>query len=82
LTQSEARTLAEDEFARRARRFVQVEGECEGNPALRVGCHVKLVDVSPRFDNTYYVTACTHRYDKLRGYSTEFHAESAFFGNP
>jgi len=81
-TQSEARALAEDEFARRARRFVRVEGECEGNPALRVGSHVKLVDVSPRFDNTYYVTACTHRYDQKRGYSTEFRAESAYFGNP
>ncbi len=82
LSQGEARSLAEAEFARRARGFVRVEAECEGNPALRVGSHVKLVDVSPRFDNTYYVTACLHRFDRQSGYSTQFSAEGAYFGNP
>jgi phage protein D len=79
-TQAEARALAEAEFAARARSFVRVEGVAEGNPGLRVGSHVKLIDVSPRFDNTYYVTACTHRFDMKRGFESEFVAESAFFG--
>jgi len=82
LTQTEARALAEAEFACRARRFVKLEGVAEGNPSLRVGSHVRLADVSPRFDNTYYVTACEHRYDMRRGYETAFSAESAYFGNP
>jgi phage protein D len=82
LSQSEARALAEAEFAARARRFVRVEGVCQGNPELRVGSHVKLADVSPRFDNCYYVTGCVHRYDEQRGYTTEFSAEGAYLGNP
>lgn len=82
LTQNEARALAEAQFAARARSFVRVEGVAEGNPSLRVGSHVRLVDVSPRFDNTYYVLATTHRFDVRRGFETEFTAESAFFGEP
>ncbi|HEU4621370.1 MAG TPA: contractile injection system protein, VgrG/Pvc8 family [Burkholderiaceae bacterium] len=82
LTQSEANALAEAEFAHRARAFVRVQGECTGVPTLRVGSHLTLKDVSPRFDNTYYATAVTHRYDQVRGYTTEFRAECAYFGNP
>ncbi|MEI8029435.1 MAG: contractile injection system protein, VgrG/Pvc8 family [Comamonadaceae bacterium] len=82
LTQGEADALAQAEFAQRARRFVRVQAQCEGNPALRVGSHVTLAGVSPRFDNTYYVTACTHRYDMLRGFETELCAESAYLGQP
>ena len=82
LTQGEADALAQAEFEQRARRFVQVEAVCEGNPGLRVGSHVTLAGVSPRFDNTYYVTACTHRYDMRRGFETELSAESAYFGHP
>ena len=81
LTESEARALAEAEFAARARCFVRVEGVAEGNPALRVGSNVRVRNVSARFDNTYYVTACTHRFDETRGYETTFTAESAYLGN-
>lgn len=80
-SQTEARALAQAAFAARARGFVRVEGVCEGNPNLRVGSHVALKDVSPRFDNTYYVTACEHRWDVARGFETQFSAECAYFGN-
>jgi uncharacterized protein len=80
LTSAEATALAEAEFAQRARRFVRVEGVCEGNPALRVGTEVTLKDVSPRFDNAYSVVACTHRFDVRRGYETSFIAEGAYLG--
>jgi phage protein D len=82
LTQAEADALAQAEFEQRARRFVRVLAVCEGNPTLRVGSHVTLADVSPRFDNTYYVTACTHRYDMTRGFETELSAEGAYLGYP
>jgi phage protein D len=80
LTRSEAQALAEAEFAARARGFVRIEGLAEGNPGLRVGSHVRLIDVSPRFDNTYYVVAATHRFDVRHGFETEFTAEGAYFG--
>jgi len=82
LTQGEAQALAEAGFAARARAFVRIEGLAEGNPTLRVGSHVRLVDVSPRFDNTYYVVAACHRFDMRHGFETEFTAESAHFGEP
>lgn len=81
LSASEARALAEAEFAARARRFVCVEGVAEGNSALRVGTKVRLTNVSARFDNTYYVTSCIHRFDMSSGYETHFSAECAYLGN-
>lgn len=82
LSQTEADALAKAHFAARARSFVRVEGVCEGNPSIRVGSHVALKDLSRRWDNTYYVIACEHRFDARRGFETAFTAESAFFGNP
>jgi phage protein D len=79
-TSAEATALADAAFDRRARRFVSVEGLAEGNPALRVGTHLTLAGLSPRFDNTYYVVQATHRYDVSRGYETEFRAECAYLG--
>lgn len=79
-TQREAQALADAHYDQRARRFVTVEGVAEGNPRLRVGTHVELKGVSPRFDNTYYVVRARHRYDVSQGYRTEFEAESARYG--
>ncbi len=79
---SEAQALADAAFDERQRRFVTVCGTAEGNPAVRVGTHVKLEGLSPRFNNTYYVTRCLHRFDLERGYETDFQAESAFLGSP
>lgn len=77
---AEARALAEAAFDQRARRFVRLDGVAEGNAALRVGSHVAVSGLSPRFDNTYYVVAACHRYDRRAGYRTEFVAECAFLG--
>ena len=76
----EAQALADASFDRRARRFVSVQGLAEGNPALRVGTHVSLAGLGPRFDNTYYVVRACHRYNQARGYETEFQAECAYLG--
>ncbi|HEX6828393.1 MAG TPA: hypothetical protein VF104_05385, partial [Burkholderiales bacterium] len=82
LSRTEAQALAEAQFAARARGFVRVQGVTEGNPSLRVGSHLRLADLSPRFDNTYYVVAAHHRFDMRRGFETEFTAECAYFGEP
>jgi phage protein D len=77
---AEAQALADAAFDRRARRFVRVEGTAEGNAALRVGTHLTLRGLGPRFDNVYYVTRACHRWDVTTGYETDFEAESAFLG--
>ena len=79
-TDDEAQAAANSAFEQRARRFVVVEGCAEGNPALRVGTHVALTGLGPRFENTYYVVSACHRYDLHEGYQTDFEAESAFWG--
>ncbi|GAB4275710.1 MAG: hypothetical protein Kow0092_31370 [Deferrisomatales bacterium] len=78
--EAEAQALVDARFAQRARRFVRVEACAEGNPALRVGAHVTLAGLGPRFDNTYYLTRVRHRYGGADGYQTEFEGECAYFG--
>jgi phage protein D len=82
MTDAEATALADAAFDRRARRFVVVEGTAEGNPALRVGTHLKLTGLGPRFSNTYYVVRARHRWDLAQGYATDFEGECAFLGVP
>jgi phage protein D len=80
-TADEAQALADAAFDCRARRFVTVDATAEGNPALRVGSHVTLKGMSPRFDNVYYVVRACHRWDLCGGYETDFTAECAYLGD-
>lgn len=79
-TDAEARAIAEAAFDQRARRFVRLDAVSEGNAQLRVGTHVAVTGLSPRWDNTYYVVEARHRYDVRAGYRTEFIAECAYLG--
>lgn len=76
----EAQALVNSGYSARARKFLCAEGVSEGNPAIRVGSHVTLTGVGPRFENTYYVTRVRHSYDLDNGYQTFFHAECAYLG--
>jgi uncharacterized protein len=79
-TQDEAQAIADAAFDSRARSFVIVEGTADGNPELRVGTTVTLRGLGGRFENDYYVTLARHRWDEVRGYETDFTAESAYLG--
>lgn len=80
-TDAEARAVASAAFAKRARRFVRVDGKANGNPALRAGTHVTLAGLPDRWNNTYYVVRAEHRFDLVSGYLTLFEAESAYLGD-
>ena len=80
IDQTDAQALVDAEFAQRSRRFVVARGVAEGNPSLRVGTYLTLTGLGPRFSNTYYTTAATHRFDQEKGYATEFTAECAYLG--
>lgn len=82
LTDGEGTALADAAFDERRRRFVTIRGVSEGNPALRVGTHVALTGLGPRFSNTYYVVRACHRFDLERGYETDFIGECSFLGSP
>lgn len=78
--EAEAQALVNAHYSKCARQLMSVEGIAEGNPNLRVGSHVTLSGLGPRFENTYYVTRACHRYDDTRGYKTEFEAQGGYFG--
>jgi phage protein D len=78
----EAQALADTVFDQRARGFVRAEGTAVGHPSIRVGSHLQLRGVSPRFENTYVVVSTHHRYDLHDGYLTDFRAESSALGEP
>lgn len=82
LNDDEARDRCNAAYDQRARRFVIAEGTADGNPSVRVGTHIELAGLSPRFDNVYYVTSVCHRFDLKSGYATDFEAECAFLGEP
>ncbi len=77
-TEREAQALADSAFDRRAREFVTARGTVEGNPRVRAGSRVALAGLGRRFDNTYEVARCTHRFDLVDGYQTDFVAYCAF----
>ncbi len=78
--QDEVDAVAATVRNRRARRFLRVQGSATGNPALRVGTHVKLSGLSNWFSNTYYVTSARHLYDLTNGYRTDFEGQCAYLG--
>jgi phage protein D len=77
---AEAQAFVDAAAAARARRFVTVHATCGGEPRLRVGTHVTLTGIGPRFSGVAYVTRVAHRFDRERGYQCEFTAESARLG--
>jgi phage protein D len=78
--ESEAQALVNAAFSERVRKFVCAEGVAEGNPGIRVGTHLTLQGLGPRFQNTYFVTKVRHHYDLTKGYRTIFSAECAYLG--
>ena len=79
VNETEAQAYVDACFAQRERKFLQADACSIGNPAIRVGTHITLMGVGPRFENSYYVTSACHRFDLVEGYKTDFKAECAFF---
>jgi len=51
--------------------FIQAEGTCSGNPAVRAGAMVELKGIGEKFSGRYRVTHAVHRYEN-RTYTTRF----------
>ncbi|MFV0257738.1 MAG: phage late control D family protein [Acidimicrobiales bacterium] len=76
LSGDEAEAWARAEMLGRCRRFVTVEGETSGTPALTVGAALTLERVGGIFaGGGYRVTEVRHTYDPERGHRTGFRAE-------
>jgi len=71
-SQREADQLAQAVADRLAGHYIEAEGTCGGNPAIRAGAALHLRAVGNRFGGTYFVTAATHLYNGHEGYGTQF----------
>lgn len=69
---AEAVQMARGQFQKLALQYITGEGQCLGNPHLKVGCMVDIHGVGQRFGGRYYVTSATHRFGPDQGYFTDF----------
>lgn len=74
-TAQEARSLAEANYRRIARRFVTGRGVAQGDGHIRVGTQVELRGLGGMFGGQYYVTEVQHIFDRQNGYRTCFSVE-------
>ena len=72
LDQEEAKAMAQSLADNMAGEFAIAEGVTFGNPDLAPGVTAEIAGVGKRFSGEYYVTAATHRFNSMEGYSTSF----------
>lgn len=70
--QSEADALARSVMDRIANAYLEAEGTCRGDPALRAGGSVTVEGVGTRFSGTYRLTSTVHAFRGSAGYETRF----------
>jgi len=71
-SQADADTLAQAICDELSGAFIEAEGVCYGEPALRAGKQVRLASLGRQFSGTYFVTAATHYYRAGEGNTTAF----------
>jgi len=76
-SQAEAEAYAASHFRRQAKRFIQGEIICQGEPTLKSGREIDLTGVSPRLRGIYQVVHCSHRFDGQSGYETHIKVNKA-----
>jgi uncharacterized protein involved in type VI secretion and phage assembly len=59
-TTQEASALAKATIQRRAAAFIEAEGTCLGNPAVKAGATVQIDNVTSKYSGQYVVTTVTH----------------------
>ncbi len=83
-TQAEATAAAESLAAQLGSACVELDGLARGNPKLRAGVAVTLVNVGEPFTGKYTLTTTRHLFDNEVGYTTEFtvsgRQERSFYG--
>src|SRR5579875_2570761 len=71
-SQEEANKLAQAVLDELDGSFIQAEGICLGDPAIKPGISLPLQTLGATFSGTYYVTAATHMINAQEGYTTSF----------
>lgn len=71
-SQAEADAMAKAVYDELDGAFVQAEGACLGDPAIKPGMTVKMATLGQRLSGQYYVTSATHSVSAEEGYITAF----------
>ena len=69
--QTEAQNMAKAIYDDMAGRFIQIEAQSIGDGKIKAGTTVEIGGLGTKNNGTYYVTSCTHRFDR-DGYKTWF----------
>jgi uncharacterized protein involved in type VI secretion and phage assembly len=69
---AQAEALAQAELDRRHAAQVVLTGVASGNPAMQPGIPVRVQGLDETVNGRHVLTAAVHRFDRLRGYLTEF----------
>ena len=69
---SEADVLAQSALDELSSSFVEADGTCEGNPAVKPGKLVEIAGVGRRFNGKYYVTSVIHEWNLTNGLRSHF----------
>jgi len=80
LSIQEAEAQANAHYRQMARQFIRGQAVAEGDARLRVGTHIRLLELGPLFDGRYYVTEVKHTFDSRQGYRTWFKVERPGLG--
>jgi len=81
INQSQAESHATGRFKQRARKFLDGDLVCNGEPTLRSGREVELQEVSPRLQGRYLISHCIHRFNAEEGYKTRLRINRSFIGD-
>ena len=68
----EASQLAKSTLQRRAAAFLEAEGSCLGNPAVKAGATVEIKGVGTKFSGKYLITSVVHSMRSTGTYKTSF----------
>jgi phage protein D len=72
ISKAEADAIAKAMLSDMTAEFIEAEGVCAGNPAIKAGKVIKIKGVGTRFSGKYFVTASTHTFTPEGGYLTHF----------
>jgi uncharacterized protein len=71
-SKAEAEQMALGQFQDRAIAYITGEGICQGNPKIRAGKVIEILQVGKRFSGLYYIMSAEHFYSREQGYQTSF----------
>ncbi|MEE3850646.1 VgrG-related protein [Gordonia sp. LSe1-13] len=76
-SQAEADACAQARATSIAGSHAEIEAVCTGNPTLRAGTAIALVDLGAPFDGKFVLSSARHRYDPQVGYTTAIAVSAA-----